>query len=286
MIKLGSSKDGWTRYYCTVCGHVEWVAPGEQLQADYHCPLCGEGRSVMLSLDDARLARHEVEFKQIAPEIYQAHKRPPFRADFTHYSYLINHPEGLILYDAPPLVTEAALGAVLRVGRPRLLVVSHQDFVGLAGDWAEALAVPSWMGDGDAPLAGNRFEPGERVSEPRAIADDMEVVRVGGHSTGSLALYWRGAPGGPVLASGDALTLWDHGDGKIQLTFFQDPPASDELKRLSFDDVSLLLTCGGALADASGPLRQLSEAGNQFARPYKNEPGGVWLDASEVTAFV
>lgn len=105
MIKFGSDKNGWRRYYCTICGHVEWVAPGEELSAHYECPLCEAPRSAMLPVGEARLSRHKVEFKELAPAIWQVSKKPLFRADFNHYSYLLNHPDGLILFDAPPLVT-------------------------------------------------------------------------------------------------------------------------------------------------------------------------------------
>lgn len=281
MIKLGDNRDGWKRYYCTVCGHVEWVAPGEQLPAHYHCPLCGEGRSVMLALNDPRLARHKVEFIEEAPGVWRAAKRPPFRADFQHFSYILAHPDGAILFDAPPLVTDEAIAFIRSIGRPRLLVVSHQDFVGFAGDWAEALAIPAWMGEGDKPLAGNRFSPDEHVSEPRKIANGLKVVPVPGHSPGSLAVYWEDAPAGPVLCSGDALTVWEHGNGKIQLTFFQDPPVCDALKQLAFGPVSVLASCGGVLKNAAGPLRRLRDTEIQCARPYLGEEGGVWIELAE-----
>lgn len=277
MVKLGTTKDGWRRYYCVVCGHVEWVAPGEQLRADYHCPLCGEGRSVMLALDDERVSRHKVELKHAADRVWQADKRPPFRSDFQHYSYILAHPEGVILYDAPPVITDEAIRAILAIGRPRLLVVSHTDFVGFAADWAGALAIPAWMGAGDEPLAGNRFEPDERISETRKISDDLEITPVPGHSPGSLALYWSGAPEGAVLCCGDALAVWPHDDGRIQLSYFQDAPAGREIQALTERPVSLLAACGGVITNADSVLKQLRETENNCARPWKGETGGVWI---------
>jgi glyoxylase-like metal-dependent hydrolase (beta-lactamase superfamily II) len=277
MVKLGTTRDGWRRYYCVVCGHVEWVAPGEELGADYHCPLCGEGRSVMLALDDERLARHRVEFKQAAESVWQVDKRPPFRDDFQHYSYILAHPEGVILYDAPPVVTDEAIEAILAIGRPRLLIVSHTDFVGFAGDWADALGIPALMGEGDEPLAGNRFEPDERVSAPRKISDDLEIVPVPGHSPGSLAVYWSGAADGAVLCCGDALAIWPHDDGRTQVSFFQDAPVDQEIESLIARPVRLLAACGGRITNADGVLKQLRETENNCARPWKGETGGVWV---------
>jgi glyoxylase-like metal-dependent hydrolase (beta-lactamase superfamily II) len=279
MVKLGSDKNGWQRYYCTVCGHVEWVAPGEQLSAHYECPLCEAPRSAMLLVDDPRLARHKVEFKEIAPSVWQIGKSPLFRADFNHYSYLLNHPQGVILFDAPPLVTEDAIEKIKAIGKPRLLVVSHTDFVGFAGDWAKALDISSWMGEGDMPISGNYFEPDEFIKEGCKIADDLEVVRVPGHSKGSLAVYWKGSAAGDVLCCGDALTVWHHTDGRIQLAFLQSPPIGQEIEELASRPISLMLSCTGYLTNASGKLQRLLAMNEKCARPWLGETGGIWLNA-------
>jgi glyoxylase-like metal-dependent hydrolase (beta-lactamase superfamily II) len=206
----------YRRYFCVVCGHVEWVPLDQELPPDYCCTVCGEPRSVMLALDDPRLARHSVVLDEAAAGILVAKKKPPFRADWTHYAYVLQHPDGVILYDAPPIVTEEAVDAILALGKPRLVIVSHRDFVGLAGDWARALDVPAWMGAGDEPEAGNRFEPDRRIDRAEKLADDLEVVPAPGHTPGSLAVYWSGAPDGPALFAGDAVMLCGHDDGRCR----------------------------------------------------------------------
>jgi glyoxylase-like metal-dependent hydrolase (beta-lactamase superfamily II) len=233
----------------------------------------------MLRVDDPRLARHKVEFREIAPSVWQISKSPLFRADFNHYAYLLNHPDGLILFDAPPLVTEDAIEKIKAIGKPRLLIVSHQDFVGFAGDWAEALDIPSWMGEGDVPISGNHFKPDEHIKDTRKLADDLEVVRVPGHSEGSLALYWQGSPAGDVLCCGDALTVWHHTDGRIQLAFFQSPPVGQKIEELASRPVSLLFSCGGYLTNASDKLQRLLAIDEKCARPWRGDTGGIWLDS-------
>lgn len=282
MIQLGGDKNGWRRFYCVICGHVEWVAPGETLPGDYECPLCEAPRSAMLALDDPRLARHQVAFEEIAPSVWQVGKSPLFRPDFNHYAYLLVHAEGLILYDAPPLMTREAIAQILALGQPRMLIVSHTDFVGLAGDWAQVLNIPSLMGAGDAPVPGNHFTPSERIGGSRRLAQDLEVVRVPGHSPGSLALYWKDAPAGNVLCAGDAITVWHHPDNKVQLSFFQTPPAGREMMELAGREVSLLLSCGGSLRNANQHLQRLIATPENCARPWRGERGGVWLDAKEI----
>ena len=277
MIQLGADKNGWRRYYCVICGHVEWVAPGEELPPHYECPLCEAPRSSMLLLNDARLARHKIAFEEIAPHIWQVSKSPLFRADFNHYAYLFAHPDGLILYDAPPLLTEEAVERIYQIGKPRLLIVSHTDFVGLAGDWAEVLQIPAWMGEGDEPLPGNHFIPTERISRVRQLADDLEVARVPGHSEGSLALFWKNSPAGNLLCCGDALTVWQHADGRTQLAFFQSPPVGREIAELASRHISLLVTCSGVLRNADNYLQQLLTHPEPCARPYRGDAGGIWI---------
>ena len=235
----------------------------------------------MFALDDPRLARHKIEFIEEATAVWRVTKRPPFREDFQHFSYILAHPDGLILFDAPPLVTDEAVAAIKAIGSPRLLVVSHLDFIGCAGDWAEALSIPAWMGEGDEPLPGNRFTPDERVGKARKLSENLEVIPVPGHSEGSLAVYWKDAPAGPVLCCGDALTAWEHKDKRVQLCFFQDPPVGEAIKELAFGPVAVLATCGGILKDASGPLELLRQADEMCAKPYRGDKGGVWIDPAD-----
>lgn len=278
MVLLSSNASGWRRFYCPVCGHVEWVAPGEELPVDYACPLCGVGRSTMLPVGDRRLDRHSVAFRELVLGLWEVGKRPRFRRDFTHFSYVLAHPEGLVLFDAPPLVTDEAVRTIRAMGTPHLLVVSHSDFVGFAGDWGHALGVPVLFGEGETPLSGNRLEPDERVAAPRSIFDDLELHVVPGHSPGSLALYWPTAPAGPVLCCGDAISVWPHPDGRTQVCFFQTAPAGREISALVARPVDTLATCTSALADATPVLAELLETDENCARPYNDEPGGVWLD--------
>lgn len=233
----------------------------------------------MLLVGGSQLARHQVEFEEIAPNVWRTRKRPTFPHDYNHFSYILIHPGGLVLFDAPPLVTSEAVETVRRFGQSRVLIVSHQDFVGFAGDWAEALNIPAWMGEGEAPLPGNRFLPDERVGELRRLSDDLVVVPVPGHSPGSLAVYWEDAPTGPVLCCGDALSAWQHKDGKIQLAFFQDPPVSAAIRDLTSRPVSLLAACTGTLKHAAGPLQQLHQAAEPCAKPWRGDRGGIWLDS-------
>jgi hypothetical protein len=80
--------------------------------------------------------------------------------------------------------------------------------------------------------------------------------------------------------------LCGHDDGRLQLSFCQAPPVHDTVIALAGRPVSLLATCAGYLLDAHDPLRQLCAAPAPCARPYMNETGGIWLQASPATSDV
>ena len=246
----------WKKFYCQVCGHVEWVTVDGELDSDYACPLCGARRTAMKSLDDPKLGRFRLGSRELAPRVWAAWREPAFSMGFQHFSYILEHPRGVVLFDAPPIPPASGEELIRSHGEPGFLVVSHRDFVGFAQDWADLLEVPLWFGKGEEPIAGNRLEPAQRIASPARIFDDLEVVPVPGHSPGSLALYWEGAPGGPVLLAGDALCAWEH-DDRVQLAFFQSKPLGEVVKTLIRRPLSLLCTCVGGLARSG---RRLSRA--------------------------
>ncbi len=122
--------------------------------------------------------RQRVVFDPLAGGVHRARKEPPFRDDYEHASYILEHPDGLLLFDAPPLCTDEAIAFVKRLGTPRWLVGSHTDCVGAAARGADARGVPALMGAGDQPLDGNRFVPAERIAAPRALASGLHLVPV------------------------------------------------------------------------------------------------------------
>jgi hypothetical protein len=94
--------DGWRLYYCRVCGHIEWLAPGETLPKDFRCPLCEAPRAAFVTMDDPKYAACSLAIAEAGPGLFQVDRVPGFPADWQHYSYLLAHPAGTILYDAPP----------------------------------------------------------------------------------------------------------------------------------------------------------------------------------------
>jgi glyoxylase-like metal-dependent hydrolase (beta-lactamase superfamily II) len=178
------------------------------------------------------------------------------------------------------VITPAAIDQILALGQPRLLIVSHKDFLGPATLWTEALDIPLWIGT-DAPIGRNRAAVTQRVTTVMSPCEGSEVLPVPGHSPGSIALYWSAAPGGPVLCAGDALAVQRHAEGRTQLAYFQAPPIGPEIASLTARPVETLAACGGALRHASKWLGRLAPAAAHCARPYLGERGGLWIESGE-----
>jgi len=272
------SRNGtWRLYYCRVCGHIEWLAPDELLPQDFRCPLCSARRAAFIAMHEARYTNYGLTIDEMAPGLARVDRVPGFSREWQHYAYLIRHPDGLILYDAPPVITPEAIDLIRASGRPRLLVVSHRDFLGPATLWANALDVPLWMGAA-VPIGRNRATVTQRVTTVMSPYENLEVLPAPGHSPGSIALYWSSAPGGPILCAGDALAVATDAAGRTQLAYFQTPPIGPELASLTARPVETLAACGGVLRHASKWLERLPPVAENCARLYLGERGGLWIE--------
>jgi rubredoxin len=265
------------RYFCPVCGHIEWLEVGEELPQNYRCPLCGVGRNTMLLVEDPRLSKHSLEFEELAPGFWRTKKKPIFPDEYNHFSYVLAHKEGVILYDAPSIITQEAIDKIYSLGKPRLLIASHGDFIGLANDWAEILSVPFWVGDKETPFDGNKIYATNLINENHKLGSDLDLFCIDGHSPSSLVLYWNQAENNKILCVGDVLTAWKHGKDQTQLAIFQNPPVKKDVLDLLFLPSSLLATCTGYLRNPSDKLKILSETKENCARPWMGEKGGIWF---------
>jgi len=266
-------------YYCPRCGHLEWIDDDGELPDDYHCPLCSAQRGAMVMLGSARSRNFSIAADVVSTSVLRISepRMPPL---YRHYGYVLRHPEGDILFDAPPFFSDEAVAYLRTLASPVALVVSHQDFVGSAQLWADALDVPVYMGSGEFPLSGNRLDVDCRVSGASELLPGVQVTPVPGHSNGSIAVYWDHAPEGPVLLAGDALCVWPHEDGRRQVAFFQNPPVADTTRRIASAPIAVLATCTGALTGAGPVMHELLSMHDCCAAPYRGDRGGVWIDPS------
>lgn len=129
-------------------------------------------------------------------------------ASYGAQAWLIVRPEGNVLVDSPraarPLLT-----AIERLGGVRWMFLTHRDDVADHAVFARHFGATRVMHHADVTAATRDVEHVIEGDAPEALADDLVVVPVPGHTPGSAALLWNEE----VLFSGDH--LWGTADGRL-----------------------------------------------------------------------
>jgi glyoxylase-like metal-dependent hydrolase (beta-lactamase superfamily II) len=119
---------------------------------------------------------------------------------------LVREPDGCVLWDCVPLVTDQAVAYVRSLGGLKAIAVSHPHFYGAVADWSEAFGgVPIYL-HGDDRQWITRPHPAivSWSGESQKLSDDIRLVRTGGHFAGATVMHWRaGADGRGALLTGD-----------------------------------------------------------------------------------
>ncbi len=124
------------------------------------------------------------------------------RDSFGASSYLIRRPGGNVLVDSPR-VTRVLCERIKELGGVRWLFLTHRDDVADHQQLHARFGCERVMHRADAPPGIERLIDG---LDPIALADDLLIVPVPGHTRGSAALLHR-----EILFSGDHLCAEDDG---------------------------------------------------------------------------
>jgi glyoxylase-like metal-dependent hydrolase (beta-lactamase superfamily II)/ferredoxin len=124
-------------------------------------------------------------------------------------SYLVVRSDGNVLVDSPR-AARSLMDRVQALGGVRWLFLSHRDDVADHEVWARRFGCERIMHDADA----GRLPIERRIDgkEPIALADDLLIVPVPGHTEGSLALIHKDR----FLFSGDHL-WWDEDEARLDM---------------------------------------------------------------------
>jgi len=126
-------------------------------------------------------------------------------SSFGASSWLIVRPEGNVLVDSPR-AARPLMDRVAELGGVRTMFLTHGDDVADHAKWARRFSCERIMHDADAVFGIEREIAGD---DPVALAGDLLVIPVPGHTRGSAALLYRNR----VLFTGDH--LWGRSDGKL-----------------------------------------------------------------------
>jgi glyoxylase-like metal-dependent hydrolase (beta-lactamase superfamily II) len=119
---------------------------------------------------------------------------------------LLREPDGCVMWDCVPLMTEDAVIHVRALGGLKAIAVSHPHFYGAVVDWSDAFGgVPIYL-HGDDRAFVTRPHPAivPWSGDALQLSGDICLLRSGGHFAGATMLHWRsGADGKGALLVGD-----------------------------------------------------------------------------------
>lgn len=125
-------------------------------------------------------------------------------------AFILNTPNGNILWDCITLVDEATVDLIKAIGGLSAIAISHPHYYATMNSWSEALGgVPIILHEADKqwimhPSPAIRLWSGET----NELAQGVTLVRCGGHFAGGTVLHWAGgASGSGALLAGDIVMV-------------------------------------------------------------------------------
>jgi glyoxylase-like metal-dependent hydrolase (beta-lactamase superfamily II) len=201
------STDIWI---CPACGanHPPSAEPPAR------CPLCEDERQWVPPTGQAWKTMRELagsgyrtETRELEPGLLGIGVRP---ADIGvgQRGLLVCTPAGNLLWDPPPFIDNAAIGAVRRAGGLAAVTSSHPHMYGAIVEWSHAFGAPILLPEVDRHWL-MRPDPAVRAWSGRHEAlPGVTLVQCGGHFPGSAALHWAAGSGGRgALFVGDTLFI-------------------------------------------------------------------------------
>lgn len=194
------------QFVCVTCG-TQFAASAREPAG---CPICLDERQYVVpggqrwtTLEELRRT-HENVFAEEEPGLHSLHPQP--KAGIGQRAFLVQTPAGNLLWDCVPLIDDATVAAVKRLGGLAGVAVSHPHFYTAVVEWSHAFGgVPVHLPEANArwvmrPDPVVRFWPGDTLP----LFGGLTLVRTGGHFDGFQVLHWSaGAAGKGVLLCGD-----------------------------------------------------------------------------------
>lgn len=195
---------------CATCG--AWFP--EASSSPQHCPICDDERQYVPD-DGQRWTTPEelaegrsADVRPLEPGLSGVGLDPPFAIG--QRLLLVETPEGNVVWDMVPLVTDEGVQAILDRGPVRAIAVSHPHYYSAMGAWSDALGgVPILLHAADRehvtrPHPAIEHWDGDTTELPGGLT----LLRLGGHFEGGTVLHWpAGADGRGVILSGDIVMV-------------------------------------------------------------------------------
>lgn len=197
-------------FICTTCG----VAHASSATPPTRCAICDEERQYVnpagqsWTTQDELRRTHTNELRDLEPGLTGIGTVP--QVAIGQRALWIAAPEGGVMWDSTPLVSDAAVEAIRAGGGLRAIAVSHPHFYSAMGEWSQRLGdVPVYLHEDDRVYI---MDPHPNIrhwsGETHDLGGGVTLVRCGGHFTGSTALHWAAGAGGKgALFSSDTVMV-------------------------------------------------------------------------------
>lgn len=196
-------------FICETCG-TQFADTGDQPPAA--CPICEDERQYV-PLDGQRWTtlahvreRRSAASRELEPHLTGIGLEPGFAIG--QRALLVEASAGNVLWDCLPLLDSHA---ELVHGRGGLgaIAISHPHYYTTMVEWAHEFDCPILIHEDDRAWVQRpdpHIEPWS--GEQRQLADELTLIRLGGHFAGGQVLHWRtGADGRGALLSGDIVQV-------------------------------------------------------------------------------
>lgn len=197
-------------YICVTCGTQFAESP----QPPAHCPICEDERQYIgangqqwTTLDALQTDRTLV-IEPLETGLYRLKPEP--KIGIGQYAYLVQTPNGNVLWDCVPYLDSAAVAAINALGGIAAIVISHPHFHTIMVEWSRAFNdAPVYIHEGNRPdvvRPDSALHFWSGAAQP--ILDGVTAVHGGGHFEGAALLHWRdGADGRGVLLTADTIDV-------------------------------------------------------------------------------
>ena len=197
-------------FICVECG----TQFRESADPPPNCPICQDERQYVpahgqrwTTLRDL-LPHFEVLIREADERLYRIYVRPKFAIG--QQAYLIQAPEGNILWDCITQVDTGTVSAIWAHGGISAIAISHPHYYSSMIEWSRAFGgVPIYLHVEDRSWV----QRDDKVIEywggdTKDLQPGVTLIRCGGHFAGGTVLHWaQGSGGKGVLLPGDVMQV-------------------------------------------------------------------------------
>lgn len=197
-------------YICTTCG-TQFAQSATPPQA---CPICSDQRQYIgyegqqwTTLAALQAGNFHNVFKEYEPHLTGIGTEPSFAIG--QRALLLQTDQGNVLWDCMSYLDGDTVTAIQQRGGLKAIAISHPHFYTTMVEWAEQFDAPIYLHEANRRWV---MRPSERItfwpSEALPLLDEVTLVRLGGHFSGSAVLHWSGgADGKGMLLTGDTIQV-------------------------------------------------------------------------------